>query len=169
MRETRRIPHRPRLRTLGVAAAAVAALLVLPGGVAASERPDDGDRGHRRCERRFDEAQRIDMESFRDYDRETWRDLHVDDAITIFASGTVIEGRDAIVDALAGHFDDREAVWSWTETSRRVEGCRTAFILYETVYEIPSIGFRLHARTGVTYTYQAGHWLVVADQGTPLP
>ena len=43
------------------------------------------------------------------------------------------------------------------------------FILYETIYEIPSIGFVLRARTGVTYTSEHGRWLVVADQGTKLP
>jgi hypothetical protein len=42
-------------------------------------------------------------------------------------------------------------------------------ILYETLYELPSIGFRQRALTGVTYTHEGGRWLAIADQGTPLP
>jgi len=37
--------------------------------------------------REFDEAQRVDMESFRDYDLETWKAGHDDDAITVLAQG----------------------------------------------------------------------------------
>jgi len=145
-------------------AVAVGVLLALTGVSAASaEGWAEG------CAEQFELAQRTDMESFRDYDRETWRDAHAEDAVTILTSGTVIEGRDAIVTALAAHFDNREAVWSWTELSRRVEGCKTAHILYETVYEIERIGLRIHALTGVTYTYEHGRWLSVADQGTVLP
>jgi hypothetical protein len=42
---------------------------------------------------------------------------------------------------LTAHFRDREALWSWTEINRRLDGCRTAFIEYDAVYEIPRIGF----------------------------
>ena len=52
---------------------------------------------------------------------------------------------------------------------RVVDGCNAAFILYETVYEIPRIGFRQHAYTGVTYSHDGHRWLAIADQGTPLP
>lgn len=162
--------HRPaRPRQFAVAGVAIAALLALPAAVAATPAADDGGHGNRRCERRFEEAQRVDMESFRDYDRETWREAHAEDAVTILTSGAVIEGRDAIVDALTAHFDNREAVWSWTELSRRVDGCKTAHILYETVYAIDRIGLCIHALTGVSYTYEHGRWLSVADQGTVLP
>ena len=130
-----------------------------------SPRSPSGGRGGRPTDgagvvrARFDEAQRIDMESFRDYDRETWRDVHVEDAVTIFASGTVIQGRDAIVDARA----------ATSTTARRLvldrdvppgHGVQDGVHLYETTYEIPSIGFVLRARTGVTYTYEpaGGSW-----------
>ena len=66
-------------------------------------------------------------------------------------------------------FQNREAIWSWTELYRNVEGCKTAYILYDTVYEIPSIGFRQNARVGVTYTHNGNGWLAVADQSTRLP
>lgn len=121
------------------------------------------------CERRFDEAQRIDMESFRDYDAAAFRAIHTDDAVTVFASGAYRVGIDAIMAALAGHFSGREAVWQWTELHRVVKGCETAVILYDTTYSIPSNGFRQRARTAVTYTFARGRWLAVFDQSTLLP
>jgi hypothetical protein len=110
------------------------------------------------------------MESFRDFDSETFRAIHHPDAITIFASGDHYIGIDQIMEVLEGfHFGPREAGWTWSELYRVVDGCKSAFILYETVYELPSIGFRSHALTGVTYTHDGSRWLAIADQGTPLP
>ena len=156
------------IRRAGVAVAAITAFVALPGAVWADDTmaPVPSNRA---CERRFEEAQRTDMESFRDYDRETWRNVHTEDAVTIFPSGTVVQGRDAIVAALASHFDDQQAIFTWTERLRMVNGCRTAYILYDSVYEIPSIGYRQASRTGVSYTFEGGRWLVIADQGTPVP
>ncbi len=139
------------------------------GAVCAPAIASDVASARHGCERKFEEAQRIDMESFRDYDAQTFREGHVDDAITIFGSGFVAVGIDDIMAALSGHFEDQEAIWEWTELYRTVQKCRTAFILYETTYTIPSSGFVAHALTGVTYTYTRGKWLAVADQGTPLP
>ena len=149
---------------------ALAGALAL-GAMAAPAFAGDVDSAHanRRCERQFEAAQRIDMESFRDYDAEAFRAGHTDDAVTIFASGDVFVGIDAIMEALARHFEDQEAVWEWTELYRAVQGCKTAFILYETTYEIPSVGFFQRALTGVSYTYHRGAWLANADQGTLLP
>lgn len=121
------------------------------------------------CARQFDVAQRMDMESFRDYDAETFRAVHDERAITVFDSGGVRIGIDAIMTALASHFTNREAKWSWTERHRVVDGCNSAYILYETVYEIPRIGYRQKALTGVTYTHDGRKWLAIADQGTKLP
>lgn len=121
------------------------------------------------CARQFEVAQRVDMESFRDFDEETWLASHDDRAVTVFASGARRVGIDAIAQIMASHFANREAVWSWTELYRVVDGCRSAVILYDTVYEIPRIGFRQHALTSVSYTHDGNKWLSIADQGTPLP
>jgi len=119
--------------------------------------------------RQFEAAQRADMESFRDYDAETFRAGHHPDAVTIFANGAARYGIDAIMEALRSHFENREGLWTWTERYRFVDGGRSAFIVYETTYEVPSSGFRQRALTSVTYTYTGGKWLTIADQATPLP
>ena len=121
------------------------------------------------CARQFEIAQRTDMESFRDYDAETFRAVHDERSVTVFDSGGVRIGLDAVMAALASHFANREAKWSWTERYRVVDGCRSAYILYETVYEIPRIGYRQRALTGVTYSHNGRGWVAIADQGTKLP
>lgn len=142
-----------------------AALAVLGAGIG----PAFAGATARGCERQFETAQRIDMESFRDYDAESFRAIHTDDAVTVFASGHVFRGIDNIMQVLASHFANREAVWTWKELHRSVQGCKTAFILYETTYTVPSSGFVQRALTGVTYTHKSGAWLAIADQGTALP
>jgi hypothetical protein len=142
-----------------------ASLLAVLGGASMSAAAASTPAG---CARQFEEAQRVDMESFRDYDRDTFRDGHHPDAVTIFARGDTFYGVDAIMAALDGHFQDREAIWAWTEVYRVVDGCRSAFILYDATYDIPSIGYHQRTLTGVTYTHDGNRWLAIADQGTFL-
>ncbi len=94
--------------------------------------------------------------------------VHHPEAIAIFPNGRVVRGIDAIVDALADHFARQEAVYTWRELHRFVDGCRSAFVLYKTAYEIPSTGVQLRALTGVTYVHDGGRWLAIADQGSVL-
>jgi hypothetical protein len=120
------------------------------------------------CAGQFEVAQRTDMESFRDFDEETFRAGHDPRAVTVFASGAVRYGLDSIMVALHSHFVNRNAVWSWTELYRVVDGCKSAFILYDAVYDIPAIGYHQRTLTGVSYTHVGDKWLSIADQGTYL-
>ncbi len=146
-----------------------AIVLVALMAVPAASAQTSGSGTAAGCARSFDEAQRTDMESFAAYDAETFRDGHHPEAITVFASGARRFGVDAIMEALAPHFEDREAIWTWTELYRFVDGCKTGYILYETWYEVPSSGAKQHALTAVTYVREQGRWLAIADQGTLLP
>ena len=152
---------------LGLTGVALVASMAVPATAAPASSSSGSNEG--KCAREFEATQRQDMESFRDFDVEAFRAVHDEDAITIFASGAVRIGLDAIMAALAPHFTERNAVWRWTEVFRHVEGCTTAFILYDAFYEIPSEGFVQHTLTGVTYTRKHGKWLGIADQGTLLP
>lgn len=154
-------------RTIAVALVLFAALSLAGAsvgtGLAASGPP--GER-HHSCAAKFDRAQRQDMESFRDYDAEAFRDVHHRDAVSVFAVGEVAVGRDAIMEALAPYFEAKVAKWRWTEITRSVQGCRTAVIVYRTLIERP--GLARHALNTVTYTYERGRWLVLSDQGTEV-
>jgi hypothetical protein len=166
----RDMEHRKGRLAMAMAFGAVGVLLAL-AGVSATSASDPGDATGiaQGCAEQFELAQRTDMESFRDYDRETFREGHDPRAVTIFASGAVRYGIDSIMATLEFHFANREAIWSWTELYRVVDGCKSAFILYDTTYDIPRIGFHQHALTGVTYTHQGNRWVAIADQGTLLP
>ncbi len=156
-----------RRRTALLGFALAAALLPSSVAIGGHGSADNTNRAAG-CARKFEAAQRQDMESFRDFDAETFRAVHDPDAISIFPSGFTAVGIDDIMDALSGHFTDRNAVWSWTELSRRVEGCRTAVIRYDATYDIPSAGYHQRAITVVTYIYKRGRWLGIMDQGTML-
>ena len=155
--------------SLALAALAVAGLTVT-GSTAPTSLEDREYRhqGQASCERQFDEAQRADMESFRDFDVDTFRAVHARDAVSIFPTGERLVGIDAIMEALESHFRDRRAVWSWTELDRRVDGCRSAVITYDAAYDIPAVGYHQRALTVVTYVRRHGRWLGVMDQGTLL-
>ena len=144
----------------------VLAMLTAAQPALAGDGTTDGHGGS--CAAKFEQAQRADMESFRDYDAATFRAGHTADAVSIFPQGQRFAGIDAIMTALQAHFAGREAIWSWTEIARHVDGCRTAFIEYDAVYEIPRIGLFQRALTAVTYVYEHGRWLGVLDQGTLL-
>ena len=154
------------LKTSTIRSTVSAALLAIAASSGAAAQGAAEAEG---CARQFDEAQRVDMESFRDFDEATWLAGHHPGAITIFASGARRQGIDAIAATLHSHFVNKTAVWSWTELYRFVDGCSTGFILYETNYDIPSIGFHQRALTTVTYVHERGKWLSIADQGTLLP
>jgi hypothetical protein len=159
---------RRNLRNTVLGLTALGLLVTAAPAAADATAEGQGNQGSHGCAAKFEAAQRADMESFRDYDAATFRAGHDPDAVSIFPSGARFAGIDAIMTALTGHFRDREALWSWTELNRRVDGCRTAFIEYEAVYEIPRIGFYQRALTVVTYEYEQGRWLGIMDQGTML-
>ncbi len=156
-----------RLVLVGLAVAATAA--VATPTVAAATDDDGSAAAETNCAREFDEAQRVDMESFRDYDLATWTAGHDDDAITVLAQGLWFQGRDTIAAVLHRHFEDRENIWTWTELTRAVDGCKTGTILYDTTITVPSANFSQRALVSVTYTRKSGKWLSVIDQGTLLP
>ena len=164
------VQHWRRHRALGVAVGVFLALTCASAASASDANSANGavEGWAQGCAEQFEVAQRTDMESFRDYDRETFRAGHDPRAVTIFASGAVRYGIDAIMAALESHFANREAIWAWTELYRVVDGCKSAFILYDATYDIPSIGYHQRTLTGVTYTHDGNRWLSIADQGTYL-
>lgn len=145
------------------------AVTVLAASSPAWAHGSGGGHHGKSCAAKFDEAQRTDMESFRDFDADAWRDGHDPNAVSIFPGGQRFVGIDAIMAAQVNHFKNREAVWSWTELNRRVDGCHTAFIEYTATYAIPRINFSQTALTVVTYEFEHGKWLGILDQGTLLP
>lgn len=115
------------------------------------------------CAQKFEDVTKDNMRAFRDYDKDAFYKLRNEKAVAIFSSGYAFYGRDNIMKALAGHFSNKKAVWSGEEKYRFVDGCNTAFIVYDTRYDSE------HSLTSVSFTYNDGAWQVVKDQGTLLP
>lgn len=143
--------------SLSVSAGIALALCVLTAEAGAAESITT------QCAQQFDVAQKSNMEAFRDYDKDTFYNLRDDKAAAIFSSGYAFFGRDNIMKALSGHFSNKKAVWRWEEKYRFVDGCKTAFIVYDAHYDSE------HSFTSVTFTYSNDKWQVVKDQGTLLP
>ena len=121
------------------------------------------------CATEFEATQRADMESFAAYDAKAFRAVHHPEAVAINRRGQVARGIEQIMAAAAGHFERREAVFTWNELHRFVDGCRTAFIVYEARYRIEASGYDVATILGVTYVHEGGgQWLAIADQGTPI-
>jgi ketosteroid isomerase-like protein len=164
------------LRTLAwtaILSMAVVAVAVVPPAIGDDSAQTRGR--DRMCERAFESTQRQDMESFGAYDAEAFAAVHRPDAVSVFPDGTVANGLDEIMAFLASHFENREATWEYAELSRTVDGCRAAFIVYDTTYSIPRIGYSQRSIVGVTYTWQRGplpwqpgRWLVMSDLNTPV-
>jgi hypothetical protein len=156
-------------RTTGLVATAL--VLAVPATAAATgsesstqTQPDQA----RTCAQQFDQAQRTDMESFRDFDFDTWAAGHDEGTVTIIADGRVRIGKAAVLAGAKPRFEAKNSVWSWTEITRKVDGCHTAFIVYNTKYARPDLDYWFTAVTSVTYEYEGGRWLSIMDQGTLL-
>jgi ketosteroid isomerase-like protein len=120
------------------------------------------------CATEFEATQRADMESFAAYDANAFRAVHHPEAVTINRRGDLARGIEQIMAAAAEHFQRREAIFTWNELHRFVDGCRTAFIMYEARYRIEASGYDVRSIVSVTYVHERGRWLAIADQGTPL-
>lgn len=121
------------------------------------------------CARQLDVATRADMESFRDFDADTFRAGHDPRAITVFPSGRVAVGIDEIMRLLAPHFTDRNATFTWTERGRTVEGCKTALVWFDARYDIDSANIHQHQVIVVTWIWKHGRWLAISDTNTFTP
>jgi len=147
------------------------AALAIPNVAGASPEAENAateSREHRRCERQFDDAQRQDMESFRDRDRDAFRAIHHPNAIAVYTGGTVHKGIDQIMADAEETFSIPDYTWEWTEMQREVVGCTTGTIVYDVYFKSESLHVSSHFRIGVTYTREHGRWLGLIDQTTKL-
>ena len=157
--------HKPSMLALAVLRAGLVG--VAPASVAAPTSHDLARHASMRCAAKFELAQRQDMESFRDYDAVRFADVHHRDAVTVFSNGRVATGRDEIMKILRDHFTQKVGIWSWTELHRDVYRCKSATIIYDAVYEVPSEEYRSETITTVTYSFVRGRWLAVLDASAP--
>jgi hypothetical protein len=147
-------------------AAALAVLLVPALAIPATAGSSGGGHGHG-CERSFDRAVDAYVETTDERDADGFAALLHEDVTAIFANGGVLYGKDQTMGFIEPFFE----VPGWTQTfdelTRHVEGCRSGFVLFDSVYtedgaEVPLV-------IGLTFTRERGRWLVLQNQDSSGP
>jgi hypothetical protein len=91
------------------------------------------------------------------------------DITAIFADGSTLIGKEATATFIDGFFADPE----WTQTLdvvlTEVEGCRSGFVLFDSVYTPSPTTEGVPLAIGVTFTFEAGTWLVLHNQDSDGP
>ncbi|MGC4894635.1 nuclear transport factor 2 family protein [Micromonospora sp. DT31] len=90
--------------------------------------------------------------------------LHPDVTVVFASDGQVLDGKRETVDWLAGFFADPSWTQSFTVAKRTVSGCRSGFVLFDSVYAEPGGNVRVPLLIGVSFTHEHGRWLVVQNQ-----
>jgi hypothetical protein len=146
-------------------AAALAALLVPALAIPASAGSSAGHGDE--CERSFDRAVDAYVETTDERDAAGFAALLHEDVTAVFANGGVLYGRDQTMGFIEPFFQAPGWTQTFDELTRHVEGCRSGFVLFDSVYtedgtEVPLV-------IGLTFTRERGRWLVLQNQDSSGP
>lgn len=151
--------------TILMGAAAVLVPASAGGGeVAAGASKPPGAVG---CAAEFDKAVQAYVDTTHERDVEGFEALLDDDVTVIFRLGEVLYGKEATMGFIEPFFEATNWTQSFDELTRVVRGCRTGFVLFDSVYT--ENGEPLPLVIGVTFTYERGRWLVVHNQDSAGP
>lgn len=155
------------LRIATLATTALAALAVgvgAPAVTSASTSPPT-----ERCRASFDVAVEEYRQTTFDKDAPGFNALLHPDVTAIFADGSTLLGKEATAAFIDGFFADPE----WTQTldvvRTEVAGCRSGFVLFDSVYTPSPTSDGIPLAIGVTFTYERGGWLALHNQDSDGP
>jgi hypothetical protein len=151
------------LPALALAAVLVPAL-ALPATAGHGGGPGHHNRG---CERDFDRAVRAYVETTDERDVDGFAALLHEDVTAIFANGGVLYGKDQTMGFIGPFFETPGWTQTFEELSRHVEGCKSGFVLFDSVYSEP--GAVVPMVIGLTFTHEHGRWLVLHNQDSSGP
>ncbi len=121
------------------------------------------------CQRSFAGAVEDYRQTTFDKDADGFNDLLHPDVSAIFADGSTLLGKDATAGFIDSFFADEE----WTQTldvvHTAVDGCRSGFALFDSVYTPSPSDDGVPLAIGVTFTFQSGEWLVLHNQDSDGP
>ena len=146
-------------------AAALAVLLVPALAIPATA--GSGGHGHRGCEREFDRAVAAYVETTDERDVAGFAALLHDDVTAIFANGGVLYGKGQTMAFIEPFFETPGWTQTFTELTRHVEGCKSGFVLFDSVYS--EAGTDVPLVIGLTFTREHGRWLVLQNQDSNGP
>ena len=149
-------------------AAALAVLLVPALPIPATAGSSGGDTATATgVKRSFDRAVTAYVETTDERDADGFAALLHDDVTAIFANGGVLYGKDQTMGFIGPFFEAPGWTQTFDELTRHVEGCRSGFVLFDSVYtedgtEVPLV-------IGLTFTREHGRWLVLQNQDSSGP
>lgn len=147
-----------------LAPALAAAALLVP----ALALPATAGHGHGRgCERDFDRAVRAYVETTDERDVDGFARLLHDDVTAIFANGGVLYGKEQTMGFIEPFFGTPGWTQTFEELTRHVDGCRSGFVLFDSVYTEGSAVVPMVI--GLTFTRERGRWLVLHNQDSDGP
>jgi uncharacterized protein (TIGR02246 family) len=148
------------------AAVVLAAVAAISSGLVAGS-PAPASQGKAiGCERQFHEAVRTYVATTDARDAEGFNALLHPDVTAILPGGTVIAGKQETAAFVRQFFARTDWTQSLIVTRTSVQGCATAFVLFDSVYAEPATGYQDNLMIGITWTRERGRWLVLHDQNT---
>lgn len=151
---------RTAVSLIAVTAAAVPAVAI---GAEATGEPQS------RCAASFDRAVRTYVDSTAKRDAKRFASVLHPDVTAIFADGEVLYGKERTMAFIGPFFAQSGWTQTFDELTREVRGCRTAFVLFDSVFT-PSPGAEpIKFVIGVTFTYENGRWLALQNQDSNGP
>ncbi|WP_322937434.1 nuclear transport factor 2 family protein [Nocardioides bizhenqiangii] len=160
-----------RMRIATLSTTVLAAFAVGVGAPAVTSAHDSAEqsRPFNHCQRSFAGAVEDYRQTTFDKDADGFNDLLHDDVSAIFADGSTLLGKEATAGFIESFFADEE----WTQTldvvHTEVEGCRSGFVLFDSVYTPSPSSEGVPLAIGVTFTFERGEWLVLHNQDSDGP
>lgn len=153
--------HLKRVSSVLAGVAAASAVVAAP----ASASQVSSHHRQQTCARQFGHAVHAYLATTARHDARGFERLMARDYTVILPDGTVFAGKKAASGFIDTFFARTDWTQSFDEQRRAVEGCRSAFVLYDSVYTDADGPEPLVI--GLSWTYRHGRWLVLQDQNTP--
>ena len=162
----------PSHRRRAAAVAGLVAVLATATTVSASadtSTDQAATHGQRVCRYQFNQAVRAYVHTTETRNAAGFNALLDRDVTVIFANGGVLSGKKEVSGFITDFFNDPGWTQTFTTLQKHVEGCRTGFVLFDSVYSVPAQHRVSPLVIGVTFTYEHGRWKVLHNQDSNGP
>jgi uncharacterized protein (TIGR02246 family) len=158
---------RTLLRT-AVSLVALTAAAAVPAGAMGAEASGKSGNQHS-CAAGFDRAVRTYVDSTTNRDAKQFASVLHPDVTAIFADGEVLYGKERTMGFIEPFFASPGWTQTFEELTREVRGCRTAFVLFDSVFTPSPDDETINFVIGVTFTHENGRWLALQNQDSDGP
>lgn len=158
-----------RMRIATLSTTLLAALAVGLGAPAVTSAEESSESSASYCRTSFAGAVEDYRQTTFAKDADGFNALLHRDVSVIFANGSTLLGKADTAAWIEGFFADPEWTQTLDVTRSKVPGCRTGFVLFDSVYKPSPTADDVPLAIGVTFTFQSGEWLVLHNQDSDGP